>query len=121
MYKISYYKVLRGESPVEEFIDKMNEKDQAKVYNYLKLLQDKGYLLIRPYTAKVRGKLRELRVRIEEGNVRIFYFFFVEKKIILLHAFKKKVQALPAKEINKAENNMKDFIKMYGKRGNRLG
>ena len=48
-----------------------------------------------------------------DGNVRIFYFFFIERNIILLHGFKKKTQELPEREINQAERNMNDIIERH--------
>ncbi|MBU0896917.1 MAG: type II toxin-antitoxin system RelE/ParE family toxin, partial [Candidatus Omnitrophica bacterium] len=57
--------------------------------------------------------IRELRIRIQAGNVRIFYFFFLEGNIILLHAFKKKTQELPEREIEQAKKNMENFISRY--------
>jgi len=110
MYKIEFYKTPRGEYPVRDFIEKMEARFQMKIYGYISFLQEKGHNLKRPYTARVKGKIRELRIRISAGNVRIFYFFFLKNKIILLHAVKKKTQKLPLRDIEKAESNMNDFI-----------
>ncbi len=115
MYKTSFYKTKRGEYPVRDFIDKLDKKSQAKIYRYMVLLQEHGPDLARPYTGHVKGKLRELRVSVSAGNVRIFYFFFLRNNVILLHAFKKKSQALPKRDIEKAERNMIDFISRYEK------
>jgi len=115
MYNISFYKTRRGEYPVKDFIEELDKKSQAKIYRYMVLLQEQGPDLPRPYTDHVKGKIRELRVNVSAGNVRIFYFFFLRNNIILLHAFKKKTMALPRQEIEKAERNMLDFISRYEK------
>jgi len=44
---------------------------------------------------KVRGKIRELRIRDSEGAVRIFYFTFTGKRIVLSHGFIKKIARTP--------------------------
>ncbi|MBA3066198.1 type II toxin-antitoxin system RelE/ParE family toxin [bacterium] len=113
MYEISFYRTQRGDYPVRDFISEINKRDRAKIYRYIVFLQEKGAALRRPYTAQIKGKLRELRIRVADGNVRIFYFFFLKKDIILLHAFKKKSQAVPEQEISNAEKKMRDFIIRY--------
>ena len=106
MYKPTH----RGDYPVKDFIQQMDKKSRAKVWRYIALLEEHGPNLLRPYADYVRDKIRELRIRIQAGNVRIFYFFFLKGNIILLHVFKKKTQELPEKEIEQAEKNMEDFI-----------
>ncbi len=113
MYTIHFYPDKRGHVPVLEFIRDLNTKSRAKIGKYIDLLEQYGPDLPRPYADHVRGKIRELRVCLADSNVRIFYFFFVDRKIILLHSFKKKTQELPEREIDQAEMNMCDFIERY--------
>ena len=113
MYKIKFYPARRGDYPVKDFIQQMDKKSRAKIWRYIALLEEHGPNLLRPYADYVRDKIKELRIRIQAGNVRIFYFFFLEGNIILLHAFKKKTQELPEKEIEQAKKNMEDFILRY--------
>lgn len=113
MYSIYFYVDRRGNAVVRDFVRELNKKSRAKIGRYIELLEQHGHDLIRPYADHVRGKIRELRVRVAGGNVRIFYFFFIEKKIILLHAFKKKTEGLPEREIEEAERNMEDFLTRY--------
>ena len=113
MYKIKFYPTRRGDCLVKDFIQQMDKKSRAKIWRYIALLAEHGPNLLRPYADSVIGKIKELRIRLRAGNVRIFYFFFPERKIILLHAFKKKTQELPEKEIEQAKKNMEDFILRY--------
>ena len=113
MYTVYFYKDHRGKYPVSEFILELNQKSQAKVERYIQFLQMQGPNLLRPYADQVKDKIRELRVKVADGNVRIFYFFFIEHRIILLHAFKKKTQELPEGEIEQAKGNMEDLIERY--------
>jgi len=110
MYTVKFYQTNRGEYPVKEFIDQLDKKIQAKIYSHLDLLQQDGPELPRPYSAHVRGKIKELRIRISPVNVRILYFFYHEKNIILLHALKKKTKKLQERDILIAHNNMKKYI-----------
>lgn len=114
MYETVFYQAPRGDYPVLDFIKTLDKKTRAKVYRYIELLEKEGPNLLRPYADHVRGKIRELRVRFSSANVRIFYFFFLGDKIVLLHAFRKKTQELPVGEIKEAERNMLDWVKRKG-------
>ena len=113
MYSVHFYVDGRGNVPVRDFIKELNKKSRAKIGRYINFLEQHGPDLPRPYADHVRDKIRELRVRALDENVRIFYFLFIEKKIILLHAFKKKDQELLEREIEQAERNMQYFLDQY--------
>lgn len=115
MYQVIFYQTRRGDYPVKDFIDTLDKKTRAKVYQYLKLLEREGPKLIRPYANHVKGKVRELRVRFAKTHIRILYFFF-DNRIVLLHGFKKKTKEVPIKEIEQAEQNMEDWILRYERR-----
>ena len=113
MYTVHFYEDSRGHISVKEFLRELNKESRVKIARYIDLLEQHGPDLLRPYADHVRGKIKELRVRVSDGNVRVFYFFFIEKRVILLHAFKKKTQELPEREIEQAERNMEVFLKRY--------
>ncbi|MFQ8599957.1 MAG: type II toxin-antitoxin system RelE/ParE family toxin [Oscillospiraceae bacterium] len=54
----------------------------------------------------IDGDLWELRPL----ENRIFFFYWRNDTFVLLHHFVKKSQKTPEKEIQKARNNMKDFL-----------
>lgn len=114
-YTVHFYKnTTNGKMPVKEYICKLPEKQRVKVLKYIEFLRiNKGYL-DEPYSKHVINKIRELRVDFGRNRHRIFYFTFIEKKIILLYAFLKKTQKAPMQEIKKAQNNYRDFINSYG-------
>lgn len=82
---IGYFIDDRGEKPVKEFIDKLSEKEQAKVFAYLDELKRQGHNLRRPMADYLRDGIYELRPRAN----RIFYFFFLRENVVLLHAIRK--------------------------------
>jgi len=102
MWQILFYANNRGERPVQEFIHKLSPKPRSKVIALVRLLKEFGTFLKMPYAKKITKNIYELRIRGKE-EVRIFYAIS-HRNIYLLHAFKKKSQEIPLKEIKLAEN-----------------
>ena len=92
-------------NPVLSYLENLNIKDRAKVLKYIEFLRINKGQLDEPYTKHIRGKIRELRIDFGRNRHRIFFFTFINKNIILLHAFLKKTTKTPEAEIYKAEIN----------------
>ena len=99
-WSIIIFETKRGEKPVEEFIYSLDEPTIAKIAHTVDLLEKHGPRLGMPHTKKIATDLFELRVR-GKVEIRILYTF-LKNDIYLLHAFKKKRQQIPRKEINTA-------------------
>jgi len=117
-YKVKFYKnSVTKQSLVLEYIEILNEKEQAKVLKYVEFLRiNEGYLE-EPYSKHIKGKIRELRIDFSRKRHRILYFTFIKKTIVLLHAFLKKTDRTPKSEIKRAEENYLDVLKnpkIYG-------
>ena len=109
MFSIKYYETERGQKPVEEFIDTLEETMQVKVLRQISLLKEYGNKLREPHSSIIGNGIYELRI-IESGNIiRILYFFKVEKTIILTNGIVKKTQKLPPSAIKLAEQYKKDY------------
>lgn len=109
MFTIKYFETERGQKPVEEFIDTLEENMQVKVLRQISLLKDYGNKLREPHSSIIGNGIYELRI-IESGNiVRILYFFRVGKTIILTNGIVKKTQKLPPSAIKLAEQYKKDY------------
>jgi phage-related protein len=63
-----------------------------------------------PHTKSISSGLFELRVKSQEGLARVFFCTHVNKRIFMLHGYKKKTQRVPKKERVKAERRMKEVI-----------
>lgn len=98
VWTILAFETASGDKPVEEFIQSQQPQTKSKITHLFDLLEKHGPMLGMPHTKKVASDLYELRVRGKE-EIRIF-FTFKDKKIYILHGFKKKTQKTPAKEIN---------------------
>lgn len=106
-WKIILFELKRGEKPVEEFINSLNDTTTAKIAHTLDLLQKYGYRMGMPHSKKIDRDLFELRIKGSE-EVRIFYAF-KNNRIVLIHGFKKKTQKTPAREIDMALKRLKSL------------
>jgi len=92
MLKGVYYFVGEdGCKPVKEFIDSLTDKEQAKAYAYIAELKNRGNNLRRPMADYLRDGIYELR----PSDNRIFYFFYLRDRAVLVHAIKKHVKRIP--------------------------
>ena len=110
-YQVKFYREPRtGRSLVFEYVDQLREKEKAKVIKYIEFLRIHQGYLDEPYSKHIKGKIRELRVDFGRNRHRVFYFTFVGKKIILLHAFLKRTAKTAISEIEKAEANYQNVF-----------
>jgi phage-related protein len=107
-WQIGFYTDPRGHSPVVEYINSLPIGEQADVRAEIRLLREFGLQLKEPHVRQITGhpKLWELR----PGANRIFYFAYTGRKFILLHAYRKKSQKAPAREIQTAERRMLELL-----------
>lgn len=113
-WTVEYYRDVKGNEPVADFINALSHNTRAKVIRIVDLLGEYGVLLKEPYTRQIRGKIRELRLKDSQGAVRVLYFTYTGRRFILLHGFLKKTDKTPEKEIAIAEKRMNDFINRQG-------
>ncbi len=108
VWNVYYFQTANGKFPVKEFIEKQERKIQAKIQQSITLLCDRGPFLKPPYIKKLQRNLYELRI---QGGIAIRIFYSIKNKsYYLLHAFKKKSQKTPLKEMKIAIDRMKEII-----------
>ena len=101
-HSVLFFQTARGDYPVKEFIEKQERTTITKVNLSIRLLIDYGPFLKPPDIKKLQNKLYELRIP-GKSSVRIFYTVDKDKgEYYLLHAFIKKSQKTPAKELKVA-------------------
>lgn len=99
--RVRYYKTPSGRSPVEEFLLGLPEATRLEIFDAVAILQS-GSTLSMPLSRNLSGirfGLHELRVRDRRGQVRVFYYLKRGDAIYLVHAFSKKTQQIPQKEL----------------------
>ncbi len=107
-WKVLFFQTARGEFPVKDFIEKQDKSTQTKITHSIKLLITYGPFLKPPDIKKLQDKLYELRIP-GKTAIRIFYTIF-NNEFYLLHAFKKKSQKTPTRELKTAIDRIKELI-----------
>ena len=100
--EVKFYLTASGRSPVEEFLLTLPDSARLEVADALILLES-GQKLEMPLSrslSSIRPGLHELRFRDKVGQVRVIYFLKKGDAIYLLHAFRKKTQAISSKDID---------------------
>ncbi len=72
----------------------------------IQILSEFGIDLPFPYSSQVEGRLRELRARYGKNQYRVLYYGDANRIFVLLHAFEKRSQKLPQREIRIAMERM---------------
>jgi len=74
------------------------------------LLMEYGPNLRLPHSRAFGGGLFELRPRGKSGIGRAFYCFLGGQRVVVLHAFIKKSQQTPERELKRARKRMKEVL-----------
>lgn len=108
-WKVVLYRSPSGDYPVQQFIDSLEIKAQAKVRDTIKLLQEFGIHLGAPHVKKLTStNLWELRI-LGSDSVRVLYVATKGRTFVLLHGFKKKKDKTPPREIKTAEDRLAEY------------
>jgi phage-related protein len=114
MYEIIFYDSEDGKCPVQEFLDSLEPKLLAKTLRTIDLLEHNGPQLREPYSKMLEDGIFELRTKQSSDITRVFYFFFVGRKIVLTNGFVKKSQKTPKAEKELARKYKADYERRYG-------
>ena len=116
-WNIDFYNKEDGESPVEEALHSFPKKAAAKIIRWLDLLEEFGLALSGGYVEKLKGyDLWELKVTHAGSWYRIFFFLSGGRRLTMLHAFQKKSNKTPQREIETALRRKADCKFRVGSR-----
>ena len=107
---LEFYRTATGFSPIEEFLDSLNDKQAAKIAWVLRIIRDYERIS-REYFKKLVGTddIWEIRIKFGKDTFRILCFFDDGKNIVLTNGFVKKSQKTPPSEIKLAEKRKKEY------------
>lgn len=96
---------------VEEIILDMPPKLRARMLKLLELIEEHGANLGEPHTKSIGDGLFEIRAKAKEGIGRSLFCYLNGANIVVLHAFVKKTQKIPKKDLDLAFERMKEVRK----------
>ncbi len=98
-----------NQSVLEE-IDALPPDMRAKLDHIVRMIEELGLHQVRePYIKPLRDKLWEMRIRGRDGIARAIYVTVKERRIVILHVFRKKTQKTPEAAIRTALSRMKEL------------
>ena len=112
MREVIFYQTASGQCPAREFLDSLSSRDAQKVAWVLSLLEELD-LLPASYFKKLHGseEIWECRIQLGSAAYRIFCFFAGRSVVVLTHGMRKKVQKTPRREIERAEEYRRDYLR----------
>lgn len=93
----------RADKELSKFSEKVREEFEKR-FTFLRI---EGKLEF-PEARKVTRELFEVRIKFE-GEYRSFYSYIGKDYVIVLHAFRKKTQRTPLKNLEIAERRLKEY------------
>ena len=91
-------------------LDSLPRDMRAKLDHIVHLIEELGLHRVRePYVKPLRDKLWEMRVKGRDGIARAIYVTVRERRIVILHAFRKKTRKTPKAAIRTALSRMKEL------------
>ncbi len=109
IWSIIYYIDDSGAMPVREFLDAARPSLKTKALRILMNIREFGLQNVIPHLKKLSGTpFWEIRI-LGADSTRILFVTEINKQIILLHAFYKKTQKTPQRELTIAYNRYKNY------------
>ncbi|PNV66653.1 type II toxin-antitoxin system RelE/ParE family toxin [Rubneribacter badeniensis] len=113
-FEVVFYRKADGTRPMDGFLDGLESKMRAKTVRDIRALRSNANLLREPHSKSMGEGLFELRVRQANGAVRVFFFFFAGRRIVVLSGFVKKSQKTPRSELRRALRYKADWEERFG-------
>ncbi len=102
-WEVDDYRGPHGARPVKVFLDGLGVAAKAKVYAAFDMLATEGNRLQLPRSRALGDGLFEIRIAHPEGPFRIVYCFQPGRRVLLLHAFVKRAERIPAQDLKVAK------------------
>ena len=101
--QVFFFRTSSGREPVREWLKDLPKPDRKVIGEDIRLVQFRWPLGM-PLVRKIEKDLWEVRSTLARGRIARVFFTVDGDEIILLHAFAKKSQKTPQKELNVAKN-----------------
>jgi len=109
MFKIQYYDLPSGKEPARAFLGKLPKDERWAAFAHIKLLEEYGNQIGMPESRAMGNGLFELRVKLDNGQIRLFYFFVAGRICVITNGFKKKSKKTPSRYLYMARKYKKEY------------
>lgn len=114
-WKLIYYTDSEGRCPVEHFIAELpSATEKGRIMAMLRLLEEVGIHLHRPYADLLEDGIHELRMKVSGMRYRVLYFFWQRNRIVITHGITKTTNRVPRREIERAKAYRDDWLAQHG-------
>lgn len=115
MRVITFYKTKSNNSPVEDFLKSLPDKQAKKITWTLRVIRDLEQVPTQ-YLKKLKStdEIWEVRANIGNNTFRLLGFFDGPELIVLTSGFAKKSNKVPKQEIETAEQRKRDYYQRKG-------
>jgi phage-related protein len=112
MRTITFYTMLSGRCPVQEYLDDLPDKTVQKIAWVLRVIRDLERVPAN-YLKKLvnTDDIWEVRVDVGRNTFRLLGFFAGRELFVLTSSFQKKTQETPQAEIRLAEERKADYTR----------
>jgi phage-related protein len=115
--RLVFYTDADDRSPVLEFLRGLNTEQRRKVGRSIRLLEELGTALTEPHAKYLQDGLWELRTQAGGDAFRCLYFTWTGRRFVILHAFQKKTEKTPKREIETALRRRADWLTRHKEEG----
>lgn len=110
-FTIEYVELPNGRLPAREFIDSLDDKAAARIDAFIDRLGVYGNRMQGQFVKKLSQEIFELRVKQFDRIFRVLFFYQPGKLIVITSGFQKKTQETPSREIARAEQLRRLWMK----------
>ena len=106
-------KIIEWDKHARDTIRGFSKNIRFEIGKYLRQLQNGENLsrTISKQMSTIMSGAAEIRVKDKDGQYRVFYFHKQAERIIVFHAFVKKTQKTPKKELDTGRERLKNMLR----------
>jgi len=110
--QVNFYCTASGRNLIVEYLRRQTIHDRDGCFEHIALLRKYGFDLPAQLIKKLKGQKRLWELRVSASTQHRFLFTTSEhQSILILHAFTKKSQKTPIKELKSAQNRLRNKLK----------
>ncbi len=110
-FAIEYVELPNGRMPAREFVDSLDDKAAARIDAFIERLRIYANRMQGKFVKKLTDEIFELRVKQFDRIFRILFFYQPGMLIVITSGFQKKTEQTPPREIARADQLRKLWIK----------